>query len=524
MSTETELLAAVLARPDEDTPRLAYADWLDDHADALAGRDPKEARARAEFIRLQIACEGRDDDPDLADARDRAALLERRYGAQWRPDLRIAGALHAWSLRRGFAEQPLVNADRFPEIAEQLFAVAPVRRVSLYLKAELANACVACPYFPRLRALDVSGSTVGAGKLLSSKAVAGLRELRLSWVQTGANQLARTVAESEPLAGLEALDFWQFMLPEAAAVELARAKHLRPRRLTNHGSQLNDGGAKALAASVVLSRLEVLQLRGCGIEAAGVKTLVESPHLGPLWNLDIGANVLGREGVTAIANSARLAALRVLKLGSTGVERHGLAELARSEHLCNLRSLSLTYNRLRAGAARVIAEGEAFAQLRELDLYGNGIGDAGAAHLACSPHLHAVARLQVANCSIKESGAKALAEGTALRALTHLDLRENKIGDAGAAALAAGHFPELRHLTLAKCGLGDAGAIALASSPLLATVDVLDIHSNRIGDAGAKALMESPHLGRVRELRAERNKMSRAVRAALEKRFNKPVE
>jgi hypothetical protein len=123
----------------------------------------------------------------------------------------------------------------------------------------------------------------------------------------------------------------------------------------------------------------------------------------------------------------------------------------------------------------------------------------------------------VANCSIKEAGAKALAEGTAFRALTPLDLRENKIGDAGAAALAQGHFPELRHLTLAKCGIGDVGAIALASSPLLATVDVLDIHSNRIGDAGAKALLESPHLGRVRELRGiapaelQRDRMLRGI-------------
>ena len=522
MSTETELLAAVLARPDEDTPRLAYADWLDDHADSLAGRDPKEARARAEFIRLQIACEGRDDDPDLADARDRAADLQKRYGSNWRPD-----AQYGWGFHRGFAERPFVPLDTFCALADQLFAIAPVRRAEFPSTDGACAKLADCAHLPRLRALGLHSvqNEIGAVcQLLASPRLGGLRELKLSWMTQDAPALARAVAESEALAGLEALDLWQFMLPEAAAVELARAKRLRPRRLTNFGSQLNDSGAKALAASPVLSRLEVLGLRGCGIEAAGAKALVEAPLLGPLWNLDIGANALGREGVTAIANSARLAALRVLNLGSAGVERHGLAALARSEHLRNLRKLALNYNRLRAGAARVIAEGEAFARLRELDLYGNGIGDDGAAHLAASPHLHAVARLQVANCSIKEAGAKALAEGTAFRALTHLDLRENKIGDAGAAALAQGHFPELRHLTLAKCGIGDVGVIALASSPVLATVEVLDIHSNRIGDAGAKALLESPHLGRVRELRAERNKMSRSVRAALEKRFNKPAE
>src|SRR5262245_28522095 len=39
------LLRAVIENPDDDAPRLVYADWLDEHGDA----------AWAEFIRLQIA-------------------------------------------------------------------------------------------------------------------------------------------------------------------------------------------------------------------------------------------------------------------------------------------------------------------------------------------------------------------------------------------------------------------------------------------------------------------------------------
>src|SRR4051812_46347642 len=47
MDDRRALMAAILANPDEDTPRLALADWLDEHGD-------KHDRARAEFIRLQI--------------------------------------------------------------------------------------------------------------------------------------------------------------------------------------------------------------------------------------------------------------------------------------------------------------------------------------------------------------------------------------------------------------------------------------------------------------------------------------
>ncbi len=50
MTDDPALLAAVRDRPD-DTPRLVYADWLEDHAGD--GPDPGAWRARAEFIRVQ---------------------------------------------------------------------------------------------------------------------------------------------------------------------------------------------------------------------------------------------------------------------------------------------------------------------------------------------------------------------------------------------------------------------------------------------------------------------------------------
>jgi len=44
MSDHDALLAAICAEPDEDTPRLVFADWLDEH-------DQSE---RAAFMRAQI--------------------------------------------------------------------------------------------------------------------------------------------------------------------------------------------------------------------------------------------------------------------------------------------------------------------------------------------------------------------------------------------------------------------------------------------------------------------------------------
>ena len=44
MNDGAALIKAIITNPDEDTPRLVYADWLEENGQAL----------RAEFIRLQI--------------------------------------------------------------------------------------------------------------------------------------------------------------------------------------------------------------------------------------------------------------------------------------------------------------------------------------------------------------------------------------------------------------------------------------------------------------------------------------
>ena len=46
MTHDEAFLQSIRETPDDDAPRLIYADWLEEHGDARAA-------ARAEFIRLQ---------------------------------------------------------------------------------------------------------------------------------------------------------------------------------------------------------------------------------------------------------------------------------------------------------------------------------------------------------------------------------------------------------------------------------------------------------------------------------------
>src|SRR5215203_4619487 len=90
MTDAPAFFRAIEANPDDDTPRLVYADWLDEHAATDADR------ARAEFIRVQ--CElARDPLPDrqteLA-ARERELLTA--HGRAW------VGRWHAEFSRLGY--------------------------------------------------------------------------------------------------------------------------------------------------------------------------------------------------------------------------------------------------------------------------------------------------------------------------------------------------------------------------------------------------------------------------------------
>src|SRR3954447_18033797 len=88
MTDGTALLAAIRAAPDDDAPRLIYADWLDEHG------QPE----RAEFIRVQ--CElARRETPALLVCE--SELLAAHHDAYAGP---IAASAIAFHFHRGFID------------------------------------------------------------------------------------------------------------------------------------------------------------------------------------------------------------------------------------------------------------------------------------------------------------------------------------------------------------------------------------------------------------------------------------
>src|SRR5262245_29752123 len=85
-------LAAIRAEPEEDAPRLVFADWLDEHGDP-----------RAEMIRLSVR---RDRLPDEGPEKDvlteRLERWEREHRGDW-----PGGVPRDAVLRRGLFEVPV---------------------------------------------------------------------------------------------------------------------------------------------------------------------------------------------------------------------------------------------------------------------------------------------------------------------------------------------------------------------------------------------------------------------------------
>lgn len=211
-------LAAVIARPLDDLPRLIFADWLDEHGDA----------DRAEFIRLQCSAARGD-----YDAGARAAKLEASYRREWLADL---PDVYYAEFRRGFAEHLVLDAYTFLHHASDWRRRTPVRSVAL----------------------------VGVGhvleRMLNSGVLNGLSGLHLSNADLEDEGVARLAAAS-CLRGLGTLRLPRTRIGDAGARALARSPHLSLlRSLVLYGNAIGDSGAWDLARSPTLRGLKHLDL------------------------------------------------------------------------------------------------------------------------------------------------------------------------------------------------------------------------------------------------------------------------
>src|SRR5262245_38343641 len=259
MTHADAFLQDILAHPDDDAPRLIFADWLEEQGDA-------NSVARAEFIRVQwVLAAGQLPETRRTELERRQQQILDQWGKEWvRPIRRL---VRSWEFHRGFIDEVGMLAPTFLKHAGQLFRRAPIQHLALRRDNNiLASSCMAeladSEHLRRLRSLDLGGNQLESRHL-------------------------RALVVSEYLTGLTSLDLMS--------------------------NRIGDGGIRALASSPLLGRLERLNLGYNDIGANGLRALAralealaDSTEGLHLQRLEIYHPNLSAAGLRVIAESAVL--------------------------------------------------------------------------------------------------------------------------------------------------------------------------------------------------------------------------
>lgn len=513
MTDEPALLAAVAARPDDDTPRLVYADWLDDH-----GRPE-----RAEFIHVQCrlaALSPADDDyPELIDRQDELATWLWRFEPLPLPDmtgpLRVAQRGYA-EYQRGFAHEVMtISTGTSRTAVNQMFAAvdhhlatSPARTVELYAPTDRQVA----DFLRRPAAAGIRGLSVNATREVIKALAASphVRQLRSLLVGGELDERTAAVLAGADLPHLTDLSLQLAVDAPRAITAVAAAPWFQNLRVLRIGEHLGVPHLEALAAVPPMPDLHTLHLGDNRFEWVALRALARSESFPHLAALALGRNPLGDEGVAYLAKAEW--SVRSLNLRGCGLSNADVRTLLGGKLLDGVRVLELGGNTLTTPAVKALAASPKLAEVRHLTLAFSKIGKDGFAALGASPHLKHLTRLDVnvfadenGRAKVEDTGAF-LNHGEAPR-LRRLDLGGQPVGVSGAKALATRPtFANLRWLVLQGGRIGNAGLAALTAAPQLRELVVLDVAANQI--AAAPALLDSATFPRLADCKLNFNKLT----------------
>lgn len=250
-------VAAIRAEPDDDLPRLIYADWLDEHGDP-----------RGPFVRAQVAlAQLPADDPQRSEWASIEAELLADHAGEWLGD--IADELVGWCFHRGFIEVKL-DLVRYLEHEHPWMERSSVIGVHLYaprlMDVDKVAALAESPLAERVRSLD----------------------LGFEWIRDAG---VKMLADSPYLIRLAALDLRTNGLSDTGAESLARSTNLPALRfLCLANNLIGDSGAEALAQSSERAELRQLDLSKNEITSNGAVTMARANRWSRMESLKLSEN------------------------------------------------------------------------------------------------------------------------------------------------------------------------------------------------------------------------------------------
>jgi len=531
-------LRAIISDPDDDLPRLVYADFLDETGDT----------DRAEFIRVQCRlAEYEEHDPHFRELEDREHALLATNEAEW---FREREGLNEWVWRRGFVDE-VADGHSNREASESLFAAQPIQRWKVQTRDVHSVLVLSKESVARLKHFDSSGLPWNernkriATRLLNDSQLQSYRHTGISTVL----DFADSMTEAYPLSSLTELrlgggstyrtSLRHSLRPSSAGEALANALAkmniaklgLYSCELTTWdighilhaecGAKLTDldvsenpigpDGYRAFENAHPAMQLQSLDVSGTPLAGISLEPLLNARSLESLEKLEINGCGSARRNMEVLSNSAFWSQATHLRAHSGTIPSDTLEPLCKSQGPTTLRLLDLADNYLRTEGVRMLCEAPWVDSLTWLALSGNYLDDEACRIMAVSGRLRQLRTLHLSNNNvargrgdgerITDTGVAALAmspDFANLRILTlnHLNIHRRSIFF----LLNSPHWT-LSGFGVAGCDLGPPSAEVLGESRNLARLNWLDLSGNRrLGGAALRALAESPYLSPICEL------------------------
>ena len=318
------MLAKIRANPEDDAPRLVFADWLEEHGEADL----------AAFIRLEIE---RDHFP-YGDARWKQ--LHSQTIALRKQCMSIPGIPGV--TRRGFFSS--IQAVGIHNLRNSLDRLGP-RSVQLSVLLHRDQAGQTPEEDAAFRAIFASSSVQHWTQLEMQKVLL-------------TDELVRSMSVPGNLTGLEILsisdganddavrELAQIGLPQLTGLGIHEVWRRPPRGFAEGWapSLLTPAAVFALAGSPLLARLEWLSLWGDWLGDDELRALAESPRVTALRELYVWPRRDSWVGLQALLESPNLAGLKILNLSRISLTPEIVALLVRPEILPGLIQMHVNYD------------------------------------------------------------------------------------------------------------------------------------------------------------------------------------
>ena len=531
-------LRAIINDPDDDLPRLVYADFLDETGDP----------DRAEFIRVQCRLAGTEEhDPHFRKLEDREHALLAANEWKW---FRERAGLNEWVWRRGFVDE-VADGHSDRESSETLFAAQPVQRWKVQTRDLHRELVLSKESVARLKHFDSSGlpwsewskriatrllndsrlksyrhSSIPsvldfADSLIEGPSPVSLTELRLAGDSTHRTSLRhsrRASSAGEALAGaLAKKDVAELGLNscELTTRDIGYILHgesgAKFTELDISENPIGPDGYRAFEKANPAMRLQSLDVSGTPLAGISLEPLLQTRALEPLKRLEINGCGSARRNMEVLSNSAFWSQATHLRTHSGTIPADTLEPLCKSQGPPALRLLDLADNYLRTEGVRILCESPWIDSLTWLALSGNYLDDGACEILAASGRFQRLRTLHLSNNNLTQErgdGEQITDEGVAYLAMSPdfanlriLTLNYLNIHRRGVFFLLNSPHWILSGVGVAGCDLGPPSAEVLGESRNLARLNWLDLSGNRrLGGAALRPVAESPYLSPICEL------------------------